>query len=105
MRRQSAKNAAFILLIRCIECDHGELITAQPGNDVRVPECSLQGARRTNNCEISLVVPKLIVDLLQSVYIGEEQQKTLIIPRGHPQFLVGQSPKGSAVVKACKVVE
>ncbi len=82
MSGQTAQNACLILATRCLQRDHGEFVTAEARHDIGIAECLLQGARGANNCEVAFLMPMRIIDLLQAVYVSEEEQKALIIPDG-----------------------
>src|ERR1051326_773004 len=60
--------------------EHGELITAEPRDNVGAAETAIKNLGGLNQRVVAFVVTKLVVDLLHAVEVDEEQQQLLLLP-------------------------
>jgi hypothetical protein len=62
---------------------HGELVPAEPGHGVDLPQRSLEPRPDLAQQLVAVVVPEGVVDVLEAVQVQQQQGRRLQLPGGH----------------------
>ncbi len=82
----------------------GELVPAQPADDVGLPEALLQDEGDLGEGPVAHLVPAGVVDLLEVVDVEVEEGDPLLQAAGGLELLLGQGHEAAAVVERRQLV-
>jgi len=84
--------------------DNNKFVAADAGNDVRFAKRGLQNMRRIDYRIIAFMMAELIIDLLEVVQVGIEQEDVVLIAAGQFQQRLRHRKESPTIVETGKFV-